>query len=558
MGKQLSSHTVVKLLADICVEKGVRKVVISAGSRNAPLIITFSRKKEFECYSITDERSAAFFALGMAERLGEPVGLICTSGTALLNYSPAVAEAYYKGIPLLVMSADRPIERIDQGDGQMIRQEGALANISKYSCSLPRIEDDEDLWHAKCLLEKSFKTMSEDKRGPVHVNVPLREPLYGTKDYNSLYTFTQLYSSEKRLSEKDIAHLSERFNSYGKILLIPAVTGIDKCLSEALSKLSELPQVVVLTETINNLKGENYFSGVDKFLSSINNSEDKSLYPDLVITLGDIIISRKIKQFLKNDLIKDHWHINPSGNYIDLFQKITSLIEVEPDYLLSNLALKPFKGSQYKDNWEKRKKCIDIKHDSYVGNSSWSDLKAFSVIKEYIPSDIDLHLGNSTVVRYAQLFDEYSQVNCFCNRGTSGIDGCMSTAVGSSVVSENSTLVITGDLSFYYDSNALWNKYISNRLKIILINNEGGGIFRFIEGPSGHNELTEFFENHQLRNAESIARAYGLDYNYCESEEVLREILADFFNADCPSILEIKTPREKNDKILRDYFKNFK
>jgi len=556
MGIQLSSHIVVKLLSDICVEKGIRRIVISAGSRNAPLIITFSRKKEFECYSVTDERSAAFFALGMAERLGEPVGLICTSGTALLNYSPAIAEAYYKGIPLFVMSADRPVEKIDQGDGQMIRQEGALSNVSKYSCSLPRIEDDEDVWHAKSLLEKAFKIMYEDKRGPVHVNVPLREPLYETKEYNSSYSFTQVLAPEKILRAKEIKQLSDRFNSFEKILIIPAVTGLNKNLSKVLSVISELPQVVVLTETINNLKGKYYFSGVDKFMSSIDN--DKSFYPDLILTFGDIIISRKIKKFLKSDIIKEHWHINSSGNYIDLFQKITTLIEVRPDYLLSILDVKSFEGGEYRYNCEKRKRNIDKEHNDFIEKSSWSDLKAFSVIKEYIPSDLDLHLGNSTVVRYAQLFDEYSQYNCFCNRGTSGIDGCMSTAVGASCVSENPILIITGDLSFYYDSNALWNKYLSDRLKIIVINNEGGGIFRFIDGPSGQAELSEFFENHQVRNAEYIARAYNLDYNYCESEDELRQILTDFFNSDYASVLEIKTPRETNDKILKEYFKSFK
>jgi 2-succinyl-5-enolpyruvyl-6-hydroxy-3-cyclohexene-1-carboxylate synthase len=556
MGKNLSSHIVVNLLADICIERGVKRIVISAGSRNAPLIITFSRKEEFECYSITDERSAAFFALGMAERSGEPVGLICTSGTALLNYSPAIAEAYYKGIPLIVMSADRPVERIDQGDGQMIRQDGVFYNISKYSCSLPRIEDDEDIWHAKTLLEKAFKEMYAEKRGPVHVNVPLREPLYETEENNSLYNFTQLYTAEKVLADKEIKDLSDRFNSFEKILIIPAVTGLDKKLSKALALVSELPQVVVLTETINNLNNKNYFSGVDKFITGIETGD--SFCPDLVITLGDIIISRNIKKFLKNDLIKEHWHVNASGNYIDLFQKITSLVEVNPDYLFESFDVKPFVGSEYKAKWEARKQIIDKRHDEFIENSSWSDLKAFSVIKEYFPSELDLHLGNSTVVRYAQLFDKYNQPNCFCNRGTSGIDGCLSTAVGSSVVSETPTLVITGDLSFYYDSNAFWNKYISKKLKIILINNEGGGIFRFIEGPSQHEELTEFFENHQVRNAESIARAYGLDYNYCESEDELRQILPDYFNEDCASILEIKTPREKNDKILREYFKIFK
>lgn len=556
MGIQLSSHIVVKLLSDICIEKGVKRVVVSAGSRNAPLIITFSRREDIECYSITDERSAAFFALGMAEQLGEPVGLICTSGTALLNYSPAIAEAYYKGIPLVVMSADRPIEKIDQGDGQMIKQEGVFDNISKYSCSLPRIEDDEDLWYAKCLLEKSFKIMTEAKKGPVHINIPLREPLYDLEDYDYTYNFTNIISSEKSLSKEYTEQLSNRFNCFEKILIIPAVTGDNKKLSAVLSKISNLPQVVILTENINNIECGECFYGVDKYISSIESEEN--FYPDLVITLGDIIISRKVKKFIKNDLVKEHWHISSSGEYIDLFQKITSLIDVNPDCFFESVDFKSFIGSEYKRNWERRSLIIEKKHNEFIANTMWSDLKVFSIIKEYISDSINMHLGNSTVVRYAQLFNEYSKQTSFCNRGTSGIDGCMSTALGASCVSKNTSLVIVGDLSFYYDSNALWNKYINNRLKIIVINNEGGGIFRFIEGPSKHEELSEFFENHQVRNAESLARAYNLDYNYCENEEELRQILPDFIISDCASILEIKTPRERNDKILREYFNIFK
>lgn len=556
MGIQLSSHIVVKILSDICVEKGIKRFVISAGSRNAPLIITFVRNNAFECYSITDERSAAFFALGMAERLGEPVGLICTSGTALLNYAPAVAEAYYKGIPLFVVSADRPLEKLGHGDGQMIKQEGALSNVSKYSCSLPKIDSEEDVWYAKCQVERVVKAMYEDKMGPVHVNVPLQEPLYETKEYETSFSFTEVFVPEKRIPSEHVNRLSHKFNGFEKILIIPAVIGVDEHLSNILSSLAKLPQVVVLTESVNNLHGKEFLNGIDKFMSSVESENE--FFPDLVITLGDIIISRKIKKFIKSDFVKDHWHINASGDYIDLFQKITSLIETKPHYLLSEINAKPYVESHYREIWEKRKERIQDLHDSYIKKTLWSDLLVFSIIKEYLPIDWDLHLGNSTVVRYGQLFQEFSQVNCFCNRGTSGIDGCISTAVGSANVSESPTLMITGDLSFYYDSNALWNKYISNKLKIIVINNEGGGIFRFIDGPSEHDELTEFFENHQQRNVSLVAEAYGLEYNYCDKEEDLRQILPEFLESNSASILEIKTPREVNDKVLREYFKIFK
>lgn len=556
MDIELSNHIVVKLLSDFCDYKGITKFVISAGSRNAPLILTFSRNPKFDCYSITDERSAAFFALGMAERLGEPVGLICTSGTAMLNYAPAVAEAYYKGIPLVVMSADRPLERLGNGDGQMINQEGALVNISKYSCSLPEVNNDNDEWHAKCLLEKAIKNMYQDKMGPVHINVPLREPLYDTKVYKEKYDFIDNIETEKILPDACLNALQEKINGFERVLVIPALSSLDSKFAVSLEKLAELPQVVVLTETVNNLKGDAFFNGVDKYMSAIG--KDERYIPDLVITCGDILISRKIKAFINNGKVKEHWHINQSGEYVDLFQRLTTTIDVKPDYFFSTINMLPFEGSNYRSSWNSLKDEVNKRHLNYLGSCPWCDLKIYDIIKDFLTPDWDLHLGNSTVVRYAQLFNDYSQVNCFCNRGTSGIDGALSTAVGSAYASNNPTLVISGDLSFYYDSNALWNKYISDKLKIVVINNEGGGIFRFIEGPSKHEELTVFFENHQQRNASSIAEAYGFEYYFAEDEKGLRRVIQEFIASSKASILEIKTPRVENDEVLRQYFEIFK
>jgi len=557
MSRQLSDSKAVKILADACYQKGMRKVVISAGSRNAPLILTFNRRIEFETFTITDERSAAFFALGMAEQTGESVGLICTSGTALLNYSPAIAEAYYKGIPLVVMSADRPIEQIDQGDGQAIRQVGALSNFVKFTANLPIVDKVEDEWHVKNLVINAFYHLVSNKKGPVHINVPLREPIYGTCVYNEKTPIANILDTEKVLSEYSIQALSELFNSYKKILILPCTTGCDEDLRAILEKLSELPQVVVLTETINNLHSEKFFNGVDKYIELIN-KEGNGYAPDLLITLGDILISRMIKKYLKNTGVNAHWHISKNSQHIDMFHNLTFRIDVSPKYFFNNIKLIPSVDSNYSQEWRVIRQQLRDYHDDFVSGLEWSDFKAFLIIATSLHDEYVLHSGNSTVVRYLQIIEQFASFETYCNRGTSGIDGSVSTAVGAACINDNKNLLITGDLSFYYDSNALWNKYVSDSLKIIVINNEGGGIFRFIQGPSEHEELGEFFEHHQVRRANNISKAFGLDYYLVKDEDSLNDVLEKFLSSPKKSLLEIKTPRKVNDKVLSRYFNNIK
>ncbi|MGB5989254.1 MAG: 2-succinyl-5-enolpyruvyl-6-hydroxy-3-cyclohexene-1-carboxylic-acid synthase [Marinifilaceae bacterium] len=553
MGEQLSDSKSVKILADICISKGLKKLVFSSGSRNAPLILTFNRMKSFETYTITDERSAAFFALGLSEQTGEAVALVCTSGTAVLNYSPAIAEAYYKGIPLLVLSADRPIEQIDQGDGQAIRQVGALSNFVKYSASLPIVDKKEDEWHVKNLLTNAFFNLSNAKKGPVHINIPLREPLYGTCEYTEEAVLANILPTENTLSEENISFLNEEIKKYKKVLILPCTTNKDKRLSRKLEELSKQSKVVVLTETINNLHSDAFFNGVDKYIKSI--FEDSNEYsPDLIISFGDILISRMIKKYIQKVGLKAHWHISENAQHIDMFHNLKLRLDINPNYFFDNVELEA--NLDYRNLFLGKKKEIEDFHDTFLQNIEWSDFKAFTQLVDVLPNDYIIHSGNSTIIRYLQIFDKFAKQDCFCNRGTSGIDGSVSTAVGASWINGKKNLIITGDLSFYYDSNALWNRYLSKDLKIIVINNQGGGIFRFIEGPSVHEELGEFFEHHQERDVEHIAKAFNFEYLKANDEDSLSDKLDVFFRTAGKTILEIVTPREQNDIILRRYFNN--
>lgn len=553
MGEQLSDSKSVKILADICKNRGLKKLVFSSGSRNAPLILTFNRMKSFETYTITDERSAAFFALGLSEQTGEAVALVCTSGTAVLNYSPAIAEAYYKGIPLLVLSADRPIEQIDQGDGQAIRQIGALSNFVKYSASLPIIDKKEDEWHVKNLLTNAFFNLFTAKRGPVHINVPLREPLYGTCEYNEEVSLANILPTEKTLSEKNISFLNKEIKKYKRILILPCTTVKDDKLSKMLEELSRQDKVIVLTETINNLHSESFFNGVDKYIKSIYDESDVYA-PDLIISFGDILISRMIKKYIQKVELKAHWHISESAQHIDMFHNLKLRLDINPSYFFDNVELQT--NSDYRNLFLRKKEEIEKYHKDFLQNIEWSDFKAFYQLNEVLPNDYLIHSGNSTIIRYLQIFDKFAKQDCFCNRGTSGIDGSVSTAVGASWINGKKNLIISGDLSFYYDSNALWNRYLRKDLKIIIINNQGGGIFRFIEGPSGHEELGEFFEHEQERDLKYIAKAFNFEYLQATNSNSLNEKLNVFFNLEGRAILEIITPREQNDIILRRYFNN--
>lgn len=557
MKNQLSDSESVKILVDACAVYGIYNIVLSSGSRNAPLIVSFNRREEFNTYTITDERSAAFFALGMAEQLDQPVAIVCTSGTALLNYAPAVAEAYYKGIPIVVISADRPIEQIDQGDGQAIRQIDSLKNFVKESISLPIVASSEDSWYINNILTKAFYALINKKSGPIHINVPLREPLYNTREYSYTSKFPNILNIDRNICDVDKLLIEDKINKYKRILIIPCIAEDNKRLHTLIEKISKYPQIVVLTETINNLNSKDNFHGIDKYIKAIQNEDIHDEYhPELLITFGDILISRMVKTFLSEIKSLEHWHINESEKHIDMFHKLSFRIDIKASVFLESINIKENRASNYRNLWIDLSKRINDYSNLFTREQPWSDYKLFTNLSNLIPKDYIIHSGNSTVIRYLQIVEKFKEYKCFCNRGTSGIDGSVSTAVGASVVNNKKNLLIVGDLSFYYDSNGLWNKYLSKNLKIILINNQGGNIFRFINGPSNLPELESFFEHKIDISACGLSKTFDIDYFSANSDIDLINIFDDFINSDRCSILEVRTPRKINDLILKKYFTN--
>ena len=550
----------VQIIVDLCAQKGIKRVVVSPGSRNAPLSIAFNREKRIECYIIVDERSAAFFALGMSQKSGEPIALVCTSGTALLNYAPAVAEAFYQRIPLVILSADRPTEWIEQDDSQAINQQQVFANFTKYNCQLPvEITCDDEAWHVNRMVNEAINAAVSGRKGPVHINIPLREPLYGIAEANQIpeRIFNQI-EPESQLNFNIIENLKARLPKSPKIIILVAFlpSDVKHKLISTVNEIQNISNVIILAEPISNIHGDLIINNIDRVLNVIKPEEIDKFKPDLLISFGGSLVSKQIKTFLKNNPPTEHWYIGKGENHIDTFRKLTALIQLEPNAFLEQFFNNnTFEKNSFAEKWHLKDEISKERHQHFMTITPWSDLKAFEVINSSLPINSDLQLGNSSAVRYAHLFEQKQLNSIQCNRGTSGIDGSTSTAVGAASISENPTTLISGDISFFYDSNALWNRYLSAKLRIIVIKNGGGSLFRYIPGPSDVEELEEYFEAAQELDIEKIALLYQLPFYRANNENELKTILPQVFMPhEKAVILEVNTPRLENDKVLRAYF----
>ena len=543
-----------QIFISACHQFNIDTVVISPGSRNAPLTLGFSNDPSINALSVVDERCAAFFALGIAQQTQKPVAIVCTSGSALLNYYPAIAEAFYSNIPLVVISADRPKQLIDIGDGQTIRQENVFQNHILFSANL--IDEESKKEFTINLISEAFQN-AISKRGPIHINVPFDEPLYETVDELNKFNFPTILASETK-QPIEIDTFSEIWNSSAKKMILIGVNAPDEALQNIIHRFINDDSVIILTETTSNIASEKTINAIDKIIFPLTDNEFSELKPEILLTFGGMVVSKKIKQFLRNHQPKHHWHIDEQ-RAMNTYHCLSEFIQEKPTTFLAELvSVSEKKKSDYQQKWLSLKAKRAEKHQQYLSKIEHSDLKVFEPILESIPENSQLQLGNSSVVRYAQLFNVKNSLRVFCNRGTSGIDGSTSTAIGAAFASKEQVVFITGDLSFLYDSNALWNNYIPFSFRIIIINNNGGGIFRIIPGPKTTNALDYFETSHGL-TAEHLCKMYKLEYNAVTNLEELTTVLDDFYKeSNSPKVLEVFTEKEINETILKDYFNYLK
>jgi 2-succinyl-5-enolpyruvyl-6-hydroxy-3-cyclohexene-1-carboxylate synthase len=552
-------------IAEICARQGLKNVVLSPGSRCAPLTIAFARHPEMQVKTVSDERAAAFTGLGMAQISDKATVLVCTSGTAAYNYAPAVAEAFYQQIPLLVLTADRPNEWVDQQDGQTIRQTNIYQNHIKQSFNFPAdLSHPDAVWHAHRLVSEAINVAHTFPFGPVHINIPLREPFYPNPD--EVFGYTQdlkiIRETENsfELSEAETEAFKTELQQFSKILVVAGQQMPDAKLQEAVTSFCAQNHSVLVSDVISNFNTEKAIKHQDVFLNAKNPAAE-NLHPDLLITFGKSVISKNLKLFLRKSPKLQHWHIQPAGQVADTFKALTKIIRCQPLSFFTKIGsvsgLKT--DTAFGENWQQQDQRAANHLAGFFLNKPFNEFAAYWLAMQHLPENSLLHVANSMAVRYANLISlpAGKNITVTANRGTSGIDGCTSTTVGNAWESGKITTLFTGDLAFFYDRNALWHNYLPNNLRIIIFNNQGGGIFRLIDGPSNQPELDEYFETRQLLQAENTAKDFGLKYFKCNTEAELLQMLPAFYQQKGAAILEIMTENLANAAVFKEFKNSF-
>ncbi|MGC6433018.1 MAG: 2-succinyl-5-enolpyruvyl-6-hydroxy-3-cyclohexene-1-carboxylic-acid synthase [Crocinitomicaceae bacterium] len=559
---QYSNKIGVQLILQKCSSHGVKNLVFSPGSRNAPFVISINDDSDFKTYTIHDERSAAFFALGIAQQLNEPVAIICTSGSAALNYYPAVAEAYYQSLPLVVITADRPDEWVNQGDGQTIVQNEVFKNHIRYSVNINDSSSHENyFWKIERELDTAFSHCNKNWKGPIHINIGLSEPLYETiNEKHQTNNHFELISSSFNPTTEEKNLLGSIWKNSTKRLILCGQIPKNIALENQLKELATDTSVAVLVENTSNLFDQSFSHCIDRTLNEISEDEILSYKPDLLITLGGAVVSKRIKSFLRKNKPKHHWKIGYEFPYMDTYQCLTQSIEAHPEHVFSFINQIQFERhvSTFGNRWKQKDFIAQNSLPDFYESLPYCDLKVFETILDYIPENSHLHMGNSSVVRYCQLFDPIKSVKYWSNRGTSGIDGCTSTAAGAAISKQDEWhTLISGDISFFYDSNALWNSHLTPNLRIFLINNDGGDIFNIIPGPKSVPQYKRFIAPHGFR-AKQLCEAFDIEYFEADSIEAIECQLESFFNYESsgrPKVMEISTRDIDNSGYLNEFWK---
>lgn len=557
----ISTKKHIHQLAALLLKKGIADIVISPGSRNAPMIHTFHGIARFNCRNVVDERSAAYFALGLSLAKQKPVVLVCTSGTAALNYAPAIAEAFYQNIPLIVLTADRPDYWIDQLESQCIRQEGIYRNFVKMEVNLPLGESEKELWFAARQISECLNLAVSGIPAPVHINIPLEEPLHQLIDAElPEVKDIAIAPAKPKISETELSGLAEIVGQSKKIMVLAGQLNPNPALENALAAFVAKTGAVVLHEHLSNVHGEQFVGSIDALMAGILEENTTDYNPDLLITLGGQFVSKSLKQFLRKSKPAEHWHLSLSAEHFDTYQSLTKVVQTEATDFFESLAGQEIQASSdYLKLWKSKENRVNQLRDEFVANCKFSDLKAFELICKNIPENSVVHLGNSSPVRYALIHDRVKQAEYYSNRGTAGIDGCVSTGVGFASESDKTNTVIVGDLSFFYDSNTLWNKYIGENLRIIVIHNGGGNIFSMIKGPGETPAFREHFFTENTHKAEVLAKAFGLEYFSASNESELQQAFTEFYSFNQrAAVLEVFTDAEVNVWVFRELFRKVK
>jgi 2-succinyl-5-enolpyruvyl-6-hydroxy-3-cyclohexene-1-carboxylate synthase len=552
-------------IAEICFKKGIREAILCPGSRCAPLTLSFVRHPGIRTRTISDERSAAFIGMGIAHQTQNPVVLICTSGSAAYNFAPAVAEAFFQQIPLVIITADRPLEWIGQLDGQTIDQQSIYGSHVKRSFQIREdIHPDND-WSINREVNEAINLCDQWPRGPVHLNVSLREPLYPAEGETIGFTpnlrIIEPVVTHHHLPTRLTQSLATQLQASTKTLIIVGQQDFSVNLIAAVHAFASQYRVPLIGEIISNMHPlPSRVAHSDIILGGVSAETQESLQPDLLITFGKSLLSRNLKQFIRRYKPSEHWHIQESVDQLrDPLQSITRTITASPEdfFNLLSKTTPTATSSAYLDKWlsEDEKAAEAVR--SFFENMVSGEFRFMYDVMSRLPDHVVLHLSNSMAVRYANLLglsEKKKGVQVFANRGTSGIDGCTSTAVGHALSDDGVHVLITGDMAFFYDQNAFWNNYPVPNLRIILLNNHGGAIFGMIDGPQGLPEAKEYFITNQPRTGKYVAQEFGFEYMHVTTSDKATSLIESFFRPDGrKKVLEFESSDDEAQRIFLEF-----
>jgi len=496
----------------------------------------------FNCHSIVDERSAGYVALGMARHLQQPVVIVTTSGTAVMNLAPAVAEARYHQIPLILITADRPPESVPQFNNQFIDQDEPFKENAKSFLRLPwEVQEPADLEMLCKGMSDIIQSSLTFPNGPVHLNTPLREPLYEPLP-EPLIPVAGLKSP---LPPGGDAHPDwKKVPLQARILILAGMQSPDKGILSVLQRLASQRQVTVVAENIANVHSVDFISSPELLLLGAGPEERHLLEPDIVIVFGGQIVSKSMKLFVQGieSLEVIVLESDPAGD----LNELASTVDDSPEFV-----------NNYLNHWKELELRSRQRADRFLDGAEFCNLTSLRTIINVIPEGSVLHLGNSSTIRNSQMLPLRMGITCYSNRGTSGIDGSVSAAVGAAMVSKDLHILITGDLSFVYDSNALWNKDFPGNLRIVVINDAGGGIFRLLDGPDRMDFFEEFSVTHHPVSLEMLSGAFGRRFLRAGNMKELEEMSVRIFNDGTGySILEVDTSGCENSAIFKEFKKS--
>ncbi len=549
-----------RLVAQALVAYGVRHVVVSPGSRNAPLVMAVTRAGALKPVSVIDERSASFVALGLATVTGAPVAMVCTSGSAMLNYAPALAEAYYRKLPLVAVTADRPAVWIGQDDSQTIRQPGALANVVIDQCSLPVLGDiiepsDDSMALARRdavrALNRVLTAAVTHRQGPVHINIEIDEPLgLETSMDGNIREFQKIDTvyPDPKISVATARMLANELSGR-RVLVFGGFHAPDARLSAALNRLAALPSVVVVAEALANVHG----AGIMQFTDGMMKLSPER--PDVLITFGGAPVSRVFKEYVrKGDL--EHWHVGANDAIIDMSLNLTRRIEMHASDFFGRFAgamchgvRRGVRPDSFRQSWQS---AAESHRSDVTGHDRWPwcGLSAIGDLIGLLPDTANIQLGNGLSVRHAQVFDLRRFHRVDSNRGVSGIDGCISTAVGAALAYKaGATVAVVGDMSALYDMGALASVRLCDNLKIVVVNNNGGQIFRTIKATRDIPEMEEFLACRVPDYLQSTATGFDIRYMAVTDRDTLQKA-RELFDTPGNCIVEIFTGTGTDDYAL--------